>query len=188
MVCNRPDPQPGTWDNPALFTAIYFEILKEDPDESSKKFVYFALQAWARWPDGTGGPPSQDEIIGWAMLRPDLIPGIIERISILDERFFDLVPFLRMRAGQPITQLQQILWAGSTVVNGFPPRSKTTWKPQKWVTLRSVKQRGYKICNFGLSIWQLEMGLQYRGGLAEMLGIYFPDHPMAKYAQKDFNR
>lgn len=187
MVSNRPNPYPETWDNPAMFTAIYLEMIQEPPTQRISRFVEEALSSWSRWPSGSGGPPSQDELIGWGMLRPDLIPEILDEMPLLYYRFIDVRPFLKMRMGQNIGLASQIVWAGSTMVNAWPPRPVTTWKPQKWLTLRVVKQRDYKICNGSIAYWQESSEQKYPGGLADLFSVYFPGHPMAKYAQKSFN-
>lgn len=165
---------PYTWDNPALFTAHFVNLGGEN---NFKYFVEQAKKTWSRWPGGSGGPPSQDELIGWAILAPELASDILMRVPLKQYRFIDLIPFLKMASNQTLSPLDQLLWSAATVVNCLSPYRDTGWKMQKLATIGVASKANYPICNAAVDYWVSQMSKMYLDGPRELAGIYFGENP-----------
>jgi hypothetical protein len=184
MVSNAKNPAPFTWDNPALYTSHAFNLGVRK--YSWNEFVAAAVIAWARWPDGTGGPPSQDELVGWAVLYPESIDRWRSLIPFKMLRFFFLGPFLRVCSGLGINIFEQMLWSAYLLMSCRSPHEDTSGKLLFWAQLPQM-QRRYWITNKAISYWQSKMTALYPGGIQEVFMIYFgPDHWLTQNSRKDF--
>lgn len=213
MVCNRRYPEPFTWDNPALFSAHALNLMLADDFDGLptsrqvtqwENFVADCIMSWARWPGGSGGPPSQDELIGWAILCPGSVPHFLPLIPFKVRRFLDLVPFVKMVRKIKINIFEQIAWAlwtwhDSVVLPdsaldwiskylGFLKRRETSGHLLKYAQIQHVVGQ-YKITDWAVSHWQKKMSAVYTGGPKELFTIYLgAEHPITMAAPMSFGK
>lgn len=185
VISNDRDPAIESWDNPLLFTAQYYNLTGEPIPERVRQFCDQCISGGlVRWP-GTTRPMSQDEVTGLMFLTPEHALRVFHALPDEQERFQYLIPWILCAMGR-IPILDQIVWALDCVSSTKSDYGNTSGKCLFWVQLRSVKKKNYFLCNLAIAYWQKKMTEKYPGGVAELFGIYFPGHPLGKYAPKTF--
>lgn len=196
-------------DNYNLFTAHYFNLGATGVDY----FNYFKFNnacqglepgLFWRFPKGPE-PISQDELIGiavccWHMGDVYPVNNILAygdanwwcfnnpspskfSLSCWLGRFLDLKPLLLASVNKPVNLLRQSIWSIYLLTTLFSTKQNTSGKLLKYCQLPIMKK--YLLCSLAIAIWRFFMKRQY-GSPQALFQIYFPNHPLAIYAPKEF--
>lgn len=204
------DPNTGySIDNYHLYTAHYLNLGATADDYMSYFKFIDACQGLSpglfwRFPKGPE-PISQDELIGIAICgwhMGDTLP-VEEIINYGNHnfwcfnnsspghfslnqwlgRFLDLKPFLLASIHKPLNLLRQSIWSLYLLATLFSTKQNTSGKLLKYAQTRIMEK--YLICKVSIKIWKFFMKKQY-GSPQALFQIYFPNHPLATYAPKEF--
>lgn len=129
--------------NPGIYTALVVHMLSRYDYRWSylTSFIYHWLlleDKWARWPDGSGGNISHDEMLGWGYLSPraacSYIGHMEHRFGFFPNdkgqfqwnrwmyRFVFLKPFLEKRAYGRASLLGKFLWSVYVIQSALQTR------------------------------------------------------------------
>jgi hypothetical protein len=178
--------------NPWIYSAYVWKLLGK-PSEMIGHFITHSLKCfnksfgvYRRWPDGSGGKFSHDEIIGMAYVMPSaaflLLEDLAERDGLYNEndteadnmyRFIFLVPFLRQCAGFKVSLISQAKYIAHILFSAFTWKGGSSGPLKIW--LMNDKMRELPLC--ALAIYFYEMIMNKKGvTLAWMLKEHFPQY------------
>lgn len=158
--------------NPWAYGAYVLKLLGR-PQELVNRFTAHAgyceigIGYFRRWPDGSGGPTSHDELLGMAYAcEPVIARRILSRLEEMGGvynskdseydtmyRFLFLVPFLRKRAGYKVGLTDQLKWSIHVVWSAV--KSNGSSGPLKIWLMEEMKS--YPICSAAFAFWKSRM-------------------------------
>lgn len=147
--------------NPWIYGAYIYALLGE-PKELLESFAIYYARCFnkeygrlSRWPDGSGGRVSHDELIGAAYLFPEASSDILHRLddndgiyndsdSVLESmyRFIFLVPFLRQAKGVFVSLQSQVMYCLHLLISciGWKKESGSSGALMIWLMNRKMKK------------------------------------------------
>lgn len=182
------------FNNPFIYSAYIWKLLGK-PEDLKIKLNDYALKCmtgigrFTRWPDGTGGKFSHDEIIGIAFIGVENIAeSILVNLQMSDGiynqddteadnmyKFIFLEPFLRQCAGLKVSYISQAKYIAHILFSAF------TWKKDSGssgvlkIWLMNDKMKTLPLC--GLAILIYEKIISKKGvTLGWMISEHFPEY------------
>lgn len=151
----------------------------------------YDLGCFARWPDGSGGMTSHDEIMGaafhdpWIALRIlghlDRTGGVMNNTGELPSdplglqwnvyRMIFLRPYLLACAEYDVNIFDQFLWCVSLIASfATSPKGDAGTRLRNW--LMADKMKRYKLCRAVIQVWCTRIGMSPKECLAIEPGEY----------------
>lgn len=179
------------FNNPWIYGAYALKLWGPSPS-LKKDFTTYAFYCekepgyFTRWPDGSGGETSHDELMGIAYTcGPEISQRILKRLEErggrynpndkdIDTmyRFIFLVPFLRLRATYGAGLIDQIKWSAHVFWSAIK-YSGSSGPLKIWIT---EEMTGYPLCRAVYAFWESRM--KKAGPVPEwMLKEHFPNYP-----------
>lgn len=171
--------------NPWIYSAYAQKLMKQDGhvlDDSAIEQFFAQCSVpkipglFHRWPDGSGGTNSHDEILGAAYLSRDIAKQILLYLDAHDGDFSDLGetsenpfhfnvyrmvflrPYLLARAypDQTIGVLSQSAWSGHIIFDAFTRKMDDAGGAlRNWIMFEEMER--FPLCKAAISIWKERM-------------------------------
>ena len=171
--------------NPWLYMAYVDMILRFNKEELNRGDIVSTFLdccidqnrpgLFNRWPDGTGGLNSHDEIMGAAYLHEDIARWLLRYLDDNDGEFNNtketstklfrfnvyrmvfLRPYVKARAGLGMGPLAQTIWSGHIILSAMkdygPDRAGA--RLRSWMMFHGLKK--YWICQLAMRFWVMRM-------------------------------
>jgi hypothetical protein len=184
--------------NPHVYGSYIFSLLGE-PEELRQRFAAYIISCETapgqitRWPDGSGGRVSHDEIFGAASFDSDIAQDILWRLFYNDGlynkddrevdnnwRFFFLTPYLRSLINRKRPDFRVSLWSKCMYVIPvlisaiLHTKSQGASGPLK-IWKMNKEMRRHALCGITIRIWEkamLKKGITLAWLLQNELGAY----------------
>jgi hypothetical protein len=128
-----------------------------------------------RWPDGTGGKTSHDELVGMAYLNQEAARQIVDYLTEKDGeynntsfketipeennqfRFIWLLPFLKSCAKYRVSLISQVLWISCLLTDFFKKKENLDGSglTMRWLMCERMGQ--YWLSALAIFFWKLKM-------------------------------
>ncbi len=195
------DPKDYSSDNGILFSAELAVLANDD-----------LVTSWFSWLclkyEGQAGVllrhPTSTEVTSWddhlaaAAVSP-FMAARIAKYGMLNNwtwggkflgRFPIFSPTVKASAGMPLTRTERLAASLAFIANMFEGYLQTSGKLLLWLAARALYGKYWGLDRV-IDLWRYVQGRRYKGGLKEVMGIYFKPrqgmpHPFSVYAPKEF--
>lgn len=191
--------------NPHLFVAYVAQLIAQSEEPFTTIDIYTQYSnflascevmggLYKRYPDGSSGLTSWDEIIGIARIRPSSAKDIYNYLEVTDgiydsenENSTDerknvyrlpfIRPLLRLAAGMRVSLIDQAILCGWMIWDAVNPDQGMSGHLQLWLYLPLMKEKA--VTSIGAAFWQWRM--KARGiSTYHMFTEYFHNEPKFK--------
>lgn len=204
-------------DNGIAFTAEYYALLGKSGIIPEYDYM---LYQYEQQPGVLLRHPTSNEVTSWDdhLAAAAMSPWMAIRILAYGEanhwewggkwlgRFPIFIPTVRAGAGKPLSLLHKLMASAAYVANMFESYEHTSGKISLWLASKALYGEPMKGFNWVIKLWRKVQLRRYKRGLAEVMGIYFPDkttsyqvhlggtitevvarHPFSVYAPETFD-
>lgn len=183
--------------NPFLLGAYVWLLLGKPSDMQAAFFVHatkcyrLETHTYVRWPDGSGGRTSQDELIGLAYLHQLQAKYIIDTLDENDGiynfedkeydtmyRFIFLEPFLRQCAGMKVSLLNQLKYITHIAISAITWKKESGASGALMIWLMNDKMQELPLCSIFIKFYYIIV--EKKGAtLKYLINDYFPQEEYA---------